>query len=808
MKLFFSLLLFIICHVFVFGQYTALPGSVKDRDGKGVPGASVQLMHASDSAAARIEVTDINGSFEIHSIKPGNYFLKVSMIGFSNYAGSVFAFQESKKPEPVLITLLQSATQLGEARVVASKPLVEVRPDMTVLNVENNISTTGSTALELLQKSPGVVVDQDENIYLKGRGGVKIQIDGKPSYLSGEELAAFLKSISANDVESIELISNPSSKYDAEGTAGIINIRMKKNKSFGTNGSVGANWAISKYAKYGLNFNINHRNKYLNAYGSYGNNWGNRENNFYLYRIISGLVFDQRTNTLRDGLNHNYKAGVDVFLNARNTIGVQVNGNSSENNAHTFSKTFLRNEEDFQVDSILVADNKSEWDFDNLNYNINYRYADTSGHELNVDFDLGRYRNRKFIYQPNTYLLPGESDTIDVRNFRSVAPTDIDIYSAKADYSFKLGKGKAGLGIKHSTVLTDNVYDFYNVLSSGDELDTARSNQFEYAEKINAAYLNYSFPVKSFNLQAGIRAEQTLSEGDLTSATTVADKNVKREYTDFFPSAGISWNMDKKNNFSLVYSQRIDRPNYQELNPFEYKLDELTFRKGNPFLDPQYTHKAELSHSYNYTINSSLSYSNTRDYFAMVTDTLNSKAGFISMRNLANEEVYSLNVNVSHQLKKWWSLFFNAGASHLGYRADFGNGKTIDVSLINYTFYIQNTFRLPHDFSLEISGWYSSPGVWGGSFETEANGSLDAGLQKKLFKNAATLKLAVSDIFYTMPWSSRNTLAGTNSRANGDWESRQFRVSFTYRFGNNQVKAARQRALGSESEMKRTSGGE
>ncbi|MBK7855203.1 MAG: TonB-dependent receptor family protein [Bacteroidetes bacterium] len=303
--------------------------------------------------------------------------------------------------------------------------------------------------------------------------------------------------------------------------------------------------------------------------------------------------------------------------------------------------------------------------------------------------------------------------------------------------------------------------------------------------------------------------ENTNSEGDLKTATANADdKNVKRSYTDFFPSAGITYNLHKNHSLALIYSSRIDRPNYQDLNPFEYKLDELSFRKGNPFLNPQYSNKVEVSHTYKYTVTTSVSWSQTNDFFAQIADTLPGGKGYLQPRNLATENVMGANFSASLQPTKWYSVYANLGVINQAYDADFGEGKTINTSITSFNTYMQHTFKLPYNFTFEVSGWFNTGGVWGGSYKTEEQGSLDLGLQKKLFKDQATLKLSFTDVLKTAPWKSINTYAGIVSRANGNWESQQFRASLSWKFGNKQVKNVRQRTGGSEQELKRIGGGE
>jgi len=803
------LILALFFHNNSFAQGGSVSGKITDDKNEPLTGSIAELRNTSDSSLAKVNVADINGVYTFVNVKAGNYFLKTSLLGFTSYAGKEFTYDGTSDKEMPTVKMSSSSTTLKQAEVAAIKPLIEVRSDKTVFNVENSINSTGSTAYELLQKAPGVVVDNNDNVSLKGRGGVLVQIDGRDMRLSTEELGDYLKSIQSSDVEAIELISNPSSKYDASGTAGIINIRLKKNKNYGTNGSITLGYATGKYSKYNTSLSLNNRSKKFNTYANYGNNWGIRQNEFYLYREQNPIVIDQGSINKRWGLMHNYKAGVDYTMNKKNSFGIMVNGNYNDVHGSLNSKSIIGNFETDTPDSILHSDQTMTIAVNNFNLNLNQHFSDTLGHDLTTDFDYGYYSSRRNSYQPNIYVEPDDITVKSANYYRSIAPVAITIYTLKSDYSQNFLKGKLGAGYKVSWVNTDNTFDFYNINNSVETIDSSRSNHFVYTENVNALYLNYQRTLGKIDVQAGVRMENTQSEGDLKGAPGGGnDSNVVRSYTDFFPSAGITYNINKKNSLAFVYSSRIDRPNYQELNPFEFKLDELNFRKGNPFLDPQYANTFELSHTYNYTITTSASYSHTKDFFAQITDTIPGGKSYITSKNLATEDVVGGNISASLQPVKWFSIYFNAGVYNQRYDADFGNGKTINTSITAFNLYAQNTFKLPHDFSLEISGWYNSGGVWGGAYVNKGQGELDLGLQKKLFRDQATLKLTYTDVLNTAPWDSYNTYAGIVIRAHGNWESQQFRVSFTWRFGNKQMKASRQRTTGSESEQKRIGGGE
>jgi len=787
------------------GQVAKITAKITGKDHEPLTGAIGELRNSKDSLLAKVSVADANGVIVLENIKAGQYFLKASFLGYNAYQSEVFSFDGSGTKELPEIALSESSVTLKQAEITAFKPLIQVKADKTIFNVENSINSTGSTVYELLQKAPGVVVDNNDNISLKGRSGVLVQIDGRSTHLSESDLADYLKSMQSTDVESIEIISNPSSKYDAEGTAGIINIKLKKNKNFGTNGSVTIGYAIGTYSKYNTALSLNNRSKKFNFYSNYSNNWGDRANEFYLYREQNPYIFNQSSISKRSGLNQNYKAGLDYTISKKNSVGVMVNGNYSDIKGTSTNRNNISNFETHVVDSILKSDQEYTSKNNNFNVNLNHHFTDTMGHELVTDFDFGYNDGVRKTSLPNEYVLPDETP-LSSAYYRSETPTIIRIFTLKTDYSQNLLKGKLGIGYKLSFVNTDNIFDFYNIIDDEESLDTTRSSHFIYKENVNAVYVNYERTVNKFEFQAGVRMENTNSDGDLKSDVEIENKNVKRHYTDFFPSAGITYNPNQNHSIGLVYSSRIDRPNYQELNPFEYKLDELSYMKGNPFLNPQYSYKIDMSYTYKYATTISAGYSRTNDYFAKIADTLSGGKSYLTSRNLATEDVMNLNLSTSLQPVKWYSLYLNAGVSNQAYDADFGDGKTINTNFTFFNLYAQNTFKIPLGFTFEVSGWFNSGGIWGGAYKTDAQGSLDAGLQKKLFHDQVTVKASVTDILHTAPWSAVNTYAGIVSGANGNWESQQFRASLTWRFGNKQMKNIRQRTAGSESEQKRIEG--
>ena len=508
-----------ILYIFLFffnslsSQTSQIKGTVSGSD-ELLAFATIMLKNASDSALIKAEVTDENGQFRFTELNQGVYFIEASYVGYQTYQSSTLTVkQDILVLEPITLNSVSAA--LAEVVVVAEKPIIEVLADKTVFNVDKTLNSTGTNGFELLRKAPGVIIDNNNNVILDGKTGVQIFIDGKASILAGEDLNNYLQSLQSTDIEAIEIITQPSSKYDAAGNAGIINIRLKKDKRLGTNGTLSSGYAYGRNSRYNSSLSFNNRTRQTNFFGTYSNSLGNSWSFINLDRIQQNVRYDSRTETLSDRATHNVKLGWDLFPKANHTFGILVNGNFFNSTASDQTNTPITRLESGNLEQILIANNKDENDNYNLNGNLNYRFADTLGHELLVDFDYGRYNRDRTSFQPNEYRDGTSNSTIFERNFRMITPTQIDVITAKIDYSQSLFGGQIGIGAKYSNVSTDNDFQFFDVVDENDQFNANRSNQFLYTEVINAAYLNFSRKWSKWNLQFGLRAEQTISEGDL-----------------------------------------------------------------------------------------------------------------------------------------------------------------------------------------------------------------------------------------------------------------------------------------------------
>jgi iron complex outermembrane recepter protein len=792
-------------------QAQQVTGVVKDQSGKGLEKSTVSLLNAKDSSVVKLAATGNNGQFTFNVAKPGNYLVSATYVGFLPSYSPTFEVSGAGNTNIGDLTISKMTGNLKEVTVTATKPLVEVRADKTILNVEGTINAVGNDALELLRKSPGVMIDKDDNISLAGKNGVQVYIDGKPSPLSGQELSNYLKSMQSAQIELIEIITNPSAKYEAAGNAGIINIRLKKNKSFGTNGSVSAGVNYGEFAKFNTGLNLNHRNKSVNVFGNYNYNYGHNLMRINMHKTQFDTLFEQYNRMKFKNNTHSYKAGLDYFINAKSTIGVVLSGNVANNNFKTQGPMYFTYVPTGQIVKILKATNDNIMERNNLNTNVNYRYVNKNGRELNIDGDYGIFRIRSNQYQPNYYYLAdGVTETSRVI-YNMISPTDIDLFSLKTDYEQNFKGGKLGIGGKIGIVNTDNDFKRYDVFGNGKVLDTLKSNRFQYKENINALYVNYNKQFKKgIMIQFGLRAENTHSKGTSTGFAKVSgnyvgyDSTFKKDYTDIFPSGAITFNKNPMKQLTITYSRRIDRPAYQDLNPFEFKLNEYTYMKGNTQLRPQYTHSVGLTFIYKYKLTIATNYSHVNDIFAQLPDTIDKTKGFLTKKNLATQDIVSLNISYPFNYK-WYSFFATLNSNYSHYVADFGGGtRKVDQTVFALTYFMQNTFKLGKGWTAELSGLYISPSVWQGVIRSGAMGSIDGGLQKTILKNKGTVRLAVSDIFSTMKWSGHTNFAGVNSSFNGHGEQPMFKLSFNFRFGNSQVKAAQQRKSAIEEEKKRT----
>ncbi|MEL6863482.1 MAG: TonB-dependent receptor [Bacteroidota bacterium] len=805
----FSLLL---CWVSIFGQSGSLKGQLQDEAGGAVIFANVALYSSTDSSMVKVETSNESGIFQLVDLQAGNYFLQATYVGMPDLIKSNLEVQDGQMLDLGVISFGSSAVNLEEVTVKAKRAMVEVKSDRTVFNVEGTINSVGADAVSLLRMAPGVTIDNNNNISVLGRTGVLLYVDGKRLPLTGSDLDAFLENLTAEQIDRIDIITNPSAKYEAEGNAGIIDIRLKRDKNLGANGSVNGSYRQGRYATYNGGISGNFRNKRMNVFGNAGFTDGKVYNNMFFTSTQNNIFLDETNRSINTWDSYNYRLGADFFISPAHTVGILFGGRQLDGFVRSNSNTKLAPQATpMAIDSVLQADNTSDNERGQNTFNINYRYDNQRGKTLNIDLDYGRYDNESIRYQPNLYYDATETQLLSsvIKTYDS--PTDIDIYTFKVDYEQKLMGGQLGFGTKFSQVISDNTFLVYDEVNGEGIFNDSLSNQFDYDERVYAGYVSYQRPInEKLSFSAGLRAELTDATGDLkVFRESLQEEPVELNYLNFFPNVGLTWQVGPKHSINTSYGRRINRPDYNVLNPFNVQLNELSYEKGNPTLSPEIVNNFEIGYTYAYRYNFKLGYSRTLDQITrlIAPDDIDERAGFITWANLAEQTIISFNASAPVQIHPKWNAYFNFSASHLDNQADYGEGAIVDLQAFTYSIFTQHTITLPKGFTGEISGYFSGPGIWGGVFEYESNWSLNAGLQRRFLEDRLNVKISVSDIFYQTGWDGVSRFDGLVSFGSGRWDSRRFTISANYRFGNQNVKKSRKRSTGMEDEASRVSSG-
>jgi hypothetical protein len=781
-------------------------GKAVDNKGEAVPFANVLLLNVKDSSMARGAVSDIEGKFVIEKIANGKYLISVRMMGFDNYVTAPFEItNENNTFKFDDIKMADASTKLKEVVVTAQKPMIEVTNNAVVMNVASSPILTSGTTLDALSKAPGVSTDQDGKISLKGKQNVIILIDGKQTYLTGDDLTRMLQSTQAANIEKIEVIENPSAKYDAAGNAGMINIVLKRDKNLGFNGSINTGFSYGQRPKSNAGITLNYRQKKFTLFATYDYTWAERVNNLTLNRQVpvannGGITtFDQKT--LMDMLvrNNNFRFGGEYFISKTTTIGFLTTGSIGEWSSKGSSNAILSgvnlNPYDRMSTNSYVADN-----WKNGSANINFKHTFKKG-ELTADADYSNWTRKGTQDIPNRFFKGNEEVAGSNIQNGAATQTNIIIKSFKVDYTLPLNNGiNLEMGAKTGFVNTDNTLDATLKENGQWTPDVNRSNTFEYSENINAVYLNGNKKLnKQWNVQAGLRLEHTNFEG---YSPTMNQRN-KQDYVSLFPSMSVSYSPNDKNKVSVSYSRRIDRPSYSNLNPFIMYLDKYTYNKGNPFLNPQFTNTIGMTYGYNNFLFLSLNYSRTDQSMSQVLGVdLERQAGFQTMANLNLSENYSANISAPIPVAKWWLV--NLNLTSFFNRNELPQDKIL--SQLAFQSNVTNIINLPYNIKFEVMGFYQSPMVYS-VFEMEQQYKVDLGLSTSFMNNQLRLKASFTDLFNTFQFKAKTNQPNINNDVTAKWETQIFRINATYTFGNKEMKPNRRRTTSSEDLQQRANDG-
>jgi iron complex outermembrane recepter protein len=605
------------------------------------------------------------------------------------------------------------------------------------------------------------------------------------------------------NIDNIEFFSNPGAAYDAAGSGGVISIHLKKNKELGANASFTAGLAQGITLKGNGSGNLNYRGKKFNLFSSATINVGKYETRIRAHRVQKDTIYDQRLRQFRDINNYSVRAGVDYVINSKSVIGVLSDASFNNEDWSSYGNTPVLTGENKTYVTALRALSTGPRKRNLVNTNLNYRYISEKGNEINMDLDHGFFSGRSNSFQPNEYINEGGAVVSEVITHYNT-PTDINIYTAKVDLMKSVKMGTINVGARFARVITTNTFEVFTDINGETLKVLDRSNDFSYDENVNAAYVTFKGtlgPVMNFDV--GVRTEQTLSKGILERHDDLIqlDSKVKKKYLDFFPSAEVSWSITQNQSLLLSYSRRIDRPVYQDLNPFEMKLDELTYVKGNSFLKPQYSDKVSLSHTWKQMLTTAVGLTSIKDFMTQVNDTIGNST-YAQQRNLSSLNSFSLSVSSPLTITKWWTGFASFFFNYQMFQGSIGD-KPVEINASVYGANMQHSFALGHDFKVEMVGWLSRsrPVV---TWKTRPFGALDIGVEKQFFANRASLKFSMTDLFRTsIPFRGTTDFGGLFMDVWVMGENHTAKINFTYRLGSNHVRSLRQRQSGIESESQR-----
>lgn len=765
---------------------SSLSGKITDATPHKLEGVTIALLQEKDSVVVKYALADATGHFVFEDLAPGNYLVLASGTGFGKKYSEKVVLKTGEVAVIKPLELTPVVKDLSGVTVRARKPLIEQQMDRTVVNVEASLSNAGHNALEVLEKAPGVAVDKDGNLSLKGKQGVLVLVDGRPTQLSAADLTNMLRNLNAAQLEQVEIMTNPPAKYDAAGNAGIINLKTKKLKQFGLNGSYNISYGQGRLPKFNEGLNLNYRKGKMNVFSNLSHSY---RQHFQVLDIQRNLrnedskellyYFDQHTHMHSTNQSYNAKAGIDYNISPKTTIGGVIGGLS--NPGEDLNKTSARISDGLgKLQEITASRSGGTNTFRNLTANFNVRHQfDSTGQELTADVDYLTYRSKDDQYLSNYYTDASGNTIRKGDTLNSILPQDIDIWTFKADYLKPLNKGaRFGAGLKTSRVHTDNNARFDSIHNGTPIYDATRSNHFVYQENVNAAYGNISGPMgKKWKGQLGLRVEQTNAQGHQKTTGAAFSRN----YLNLFPTAFLQYSLNEHHQFGLNYGRRIRRPNYQSLNPFIQFLDRYTFQQGNPDLKPQFSHNVEISHSFRQFLNTTINYTRTSDIIQQVIEQhVDRKETFVKQANIANARQLGVSVSANKPLTRWWtsSLYVNGSDNRFEGIVD---GSNVVVSAKMIVVNGGQQFKIGKTWSAELSGWYRTKGLEG-VILTRPVGALGFGLGKQVLHNKGSLRLNVRDLFYSQQFRACTKYGNVDAAFQERNDSRVANLTFTYRF--------------------------
>lgn len=766
-------------------------GTLYDENNQPSAFATVALLAALDSSLVKGNITDEKGNYEFNNVADGEYFIRISYVGYKTTHSDRISISSQNRSVKLGKTMLEELSKtLDEVTITAQRPLIEKQSDRLVMNLENSILAKGATADEILKMAPLVSSSMNGTLTLRGKPNVMILIDGKT--IPNATLNTILQSLSAEEIEKLEIITNPSAKYDAAASGGVINIVTKKGLQLGFNGTYHLYASQGLYEKVYTGAGINYRTKKINVYGGINYAFGKNYRNEFYRRNFPNNSIENNTEYKIDYKSPNAKIGLDINLNKNHTLGISIDGNVSNTNIDLLTKSVFRNILNYPDSSLNTI---GDWKYKYNMYNLNVDYKGTlsdKGNEISLNATQTIYKqDSRQILTYQTFSDLG-APISNIEKLRTEIPSDVNITIAQTDYThpFKENiKGEAGLkytGINFVNKLT------HEALLDDRWMTTSLSNS-GYTENVAAGYINVNATFENFFLQAGVRGENT--------TTTVVD-TLKRRFFDIFPSFFIQRNINDNHVLSVSYSRKIDRPVYENLIPVRIYVDLYTLREGNPYLQPQYSHSFEISNTIR-DITLLAGYTSIKDAMIDIPfQDLETQITTLSFRNFSQIETYNLSVILPIAPTAWWQTNNTLTGMYNNLKASDLNSINFKTSIYSFTFNSINTFSFGKDWKGELVGYYNSSNQYG-IFRVLPRYAVSIGIGKDILKMRGNLKFSFDDIFWSEQYMGKAKVGSIDQSLRNYWDSRRFRIAFTYKFGKQTVKPAKNRSLGNESEKNR-----
>ncbi|MFY0256191.1 TonB-dependent receptor domain-containing protein [Chitinophaga sp. 30R24] len=792
---------------FVIGQVRtgSIHGKVVSPDQRGIFSATIALRKNTDKTTVKFAATDSSGVFDFDQIPYGEYVVSITCVGFERFVTESFGLNSTQHNlEPVVMA--PDVKDLKDVTITAVKPIIERRMDRTIVNVSSSVTMSGGTGLEVLAQSPGVTITTNGRIAIKGKEGTVVLIDGRQTYLTGADLTNYLRSLQANQIEKVEIISNPSARYDAAGN-GIINIITQTEAKKGWGAAFALSYRQGKYANTADNVMLHYRAEKFNLGATFNYQQANGFQDYYVLRNLRDMhldnietVFDQNSYQKTRNISMNARINMDYYLNVKTVIGASVTYFDNPTRSSGYSTTLLKSP-DLATLQRVASNTGTNGTWHNPGYNLNLRRAiGNKGQNLSLDANYLHYNTHDSQVFDNYFYkeLKEEPDTVEY--FRAKFPRTIKIGSAKADYELPITtKDKLEMGVRYSEVRSDNNALYYNEVSGLLHEDSVNSNHFVYRERIVAAYLTYKKQLDKFNMQAGLRIEKTSSSS--SQLTTGQVNNL--DYTPLFPSLSLEYKLNEDHSLGISYSRRIERPEYQNLNPFKYYIDKYTYEQGNPYLRPQISNNIELNYLlFNGFLSATLSYSRIdKPILSVVLQDIDRNETFLIPQNMNSSSVVGLNVSSTIPVFTGFTSTLNLDLNNRDIKGEV-NGLPYTLSKLQFYGTMLNQYKFGTGWSAELYGQYASSSI-DETFIRRPYGTISIGVSKSVLQKKGAIRLSGADIFYWDQFVASSRYQHVDVYADNRFQTRMIRLGFTYRI-NSTGKAEKEKEKPQEVERVKT----